>query len=111
MCANLCKMQIGNAVINDETDELGMYQYFGSHALVSQKTVRQIEKHCDFSPGVNSRSKQCIEAYSEAYKNIHSLDIYNIYAPLCFNSNLTVKPKKITVSHLNLYFFSIELFS
>ena len=98
-------MQIGNAVINDETDVLGMYQYFGSHALVSQKTVRQMEKHCDFTPGVNSQSKKCIEASNEAEENIDSLDIYNLYAPLCFNTNLTVKPKKITVSHLKLYFF------
>ncbi|XP_034705435.1 serine carboxypeptidase-like 40 [Vitis riparia] len=93
---NLKGIIIGNAVINDETDELGMYQYFGSHALVSEKTIRQMEKHCNFSPGAASQSKECTKASDEVDDNIDALDIYNIYAPLCFNTNLTFKPKKVT---------------
>ena len=101
-------MQIGNAVINDETDELGMYQYFGRHALVSEKTIRQMEKHCNFSPGAASQSKECTKASDEVDDNIDVIDIYNIYAPLCFNTNLTVKPKKVTVSHTHLQMFNID---
>ena len=89
-------MQIGNAVIHDKTDGLGMYQYFGSHALVAQRTVRQIEKHCDTYPEV--MTKKCNAALDEVDLNLANLDIYNIYAPICHDSNLTAKPKKVTVS-------------
>ena len=94
----LWKMQIGNAAIHDETDWLGMYQYFGSHALVSPRTTRQIEKHCDFSPGVTNQNKECNAAFEEVDPNIANIGIYNIYGPVCLDSNLTAKPKKVTVS-------------
>ncbi|GER48626.1 serine carboxypeptidase [Striga asiatica] len=87
---------IGNAVINDETDTKGMYEYFGSHALISDDIAYQIKKYCDFSPKVTKQSVKCIEAAGIADKNIENIDIYNIYAPLCSNPNLTDKPKKIS---------------
>ncbi|KAJ9685580.1 hypothetical protein PVL29_017567 [Vitis rotundifolia] len=93
---NLKGITIGNAAIHDETDWLGMYQYFGSHALVSPRTTRQIEKHCDFSPGVTNQTKECNTAFEEVYPNIANIDIYNIYGPVCLDSNLTAKPKKVT---------------
>ncbi|XWS77376.1 hypothetical protein CRYUN_Cryun01aG0256000 [Craigia yunnanensis] len=36
---------IGNAVINDETDVKGMYDYFESHAPISDKTAYRIQKY------------------------------------------------------------------
>lgn len=92
----LWKMQIGNAAIHDETDWLGMYQYFGSHALVSPRTTRQIEKHCDFSPGVTNQTKECNAAFEKVDPNIAYIDLYNIYGPVCLDSNLTAKPKKVS---------------
>ncbi|PWA58522.1 Peptidase S10, serine carboxypeptidase [Artemisia annua] len=53
---------IGNTVINDKTYNLGMYQYFGSHALVSDETSVQIHKYCDFSPNVTTQSSECNKA-------------------------------------------------
>ena len=92
----LWKMQIGNAAIHDETDWLGMYQYFGSHALVSPRTTRQIEKHCDFSPGITNQTKECNAAFEKVDPNIAYIDLYNIYGPVCLDSNLTAKPKKVS---------------
>lgn len=92
-------MQIGNAVINDETDVRGMYEYFGSHGLVSDDTTDQIMKYCDFSPSATTQPDKCNEAANKAENDISSIDIYNIYAPLCKNSSLTDKPKKTNVSH------------
>lgn len=89
-------MQIGNAAIDVESDNLGMYQYFGNHALISPKTTRQIEKQCFFSPEVINQ--KCFEAITEANINIGNLDIYDIYAPIYLDGNLTAKPKKVTVS-------------
>ncbi|KAG8363641.1 hypothetical protein BUALT_Bualt19G0043700 [Buddleja alternifolia] len=91
---NLKGIIIGNAVINDETDVKGMYEYFASHALISDETSFQIMKYCDFSPNATTQSDECGEAASEADRNINHIDIYNIYAPLCSNSSITEKPKK-----------------
>ncbi|KAL8171499.1 hypothetical protein V2J09_023303 [Rumex salicifolius] len=84
---------IGNAVINDETDEMGMYEYFWTHALISDQTRNTIIKTCDFSPSSSSQSKECINAANEADIGVNYIDIYNIYAPICLNSNLTSKPR------------------
>ncbi|KAF5738392.1 serine carboxypeptidase-like 40-like [Tripterygium wilfordii] len=85
--------QIGNAVINDEADIRGRYDYLESHAVISDDTGYQIRKYCNFSPEAVKQSSQCSKATEEARKNMEFLDIYNIYAPNCFNDNVTVKPK------------------
>ncbi|KAL0377180.1 UNVERIFIED_CONTAM: Serine carboxypeptidase-like 40 [Sesamum calycinum] len=91
---NLKGIIIGNAVIDDETDVIGMYEYFRTHALVSDETTNRIMKYCDFSPNATQQSDECNAAASEADRCINPIDIYNIYAPLCSNSTLTQKPKK-----------------
>lgn len=91
---NLKGIIIGNAVINDETDERGMYEYFATHALISDETAQKIQKYCDFSPNATSQPAECSSATTQAAAAINPIDIYNIYAPLCFSSNLTATPKK-----------------
>jgi serine carboxypeptidase-like clade 2 len=97
--ANTCNiLQIGNAVINDETDERGMYDYFATHALVPDRVVSQIQKYCNFSPKAVNQSSECTAAINVVDPNIDDIDIYNIYAPICLSTNLTVLPKKASVS-------------
>ncbi|KAJ9558222.1 hypothetical protein OSB04_012836 [Centaurea solstitialis] len=98
---NLKGILIGNAVINDETDTIGMYDYFGSHALISDETAYDIRKYCNFSPDAITQPDRCIDATNDADYNIEVLDIYNIYAPLCFNGNLTIKPKKTSWQNID----------
>ncbi|KAL8542219.1 hypothetical protein ACS0TY_003182 [Phlomoides rotata] len=98
---NLKGIIIGNAVINDETDVKGMYEYFGSHALVSDEITETVMKYCDFSPNATTQSDQCDKASTQVNKLINPLDIYNIYAPLCSNSSLTLKPKKTSIMNMD----------
>lgn len=93
---NLKGIMIGNAVINDETDSLGMYDYFVSHALISYELSHQIHKHCNFSAGA-SISNACTKATEAVTNSTTPIDIYNIYAPLCFDGNLTAKPKRASI--------------
>ncbi|XP_065000585.1 serine carboxypeptidase II-3-like isoform X2 [Musa acuminata AAA Group] len=94
---NLKGIAIGNAVINDETDSRGIYDFFWTHALISDATVEAIQKYCNFSPNAVEEPPQCIDAAREANQVTEELDIYNIYAPLCFSSNLTSPPKKPSI--------------
>lgn len=92
-------MQIGNAVINDETDTRGMYEYFASHALISDEVEAEIQKQCKFTIPESEETDECKMAGSIADYDAHShIDIYAIYAPLCHNTNLTSKPKRPSVS-------------
>ncbi|XP_058077425.1 serine carboxypeptidase II-3-like [Magnolia sinica] len=96
---NLKGITIGNAVIHDPTDNCGMYDYFWTHALISDEAINDIHKYCNFSPNANASSQpqQCDNASEEVDNGIGPINIYDIYAPLCFSSNLTIKPKKATV--------------
>ncbi|KAK2386232.1 serine carboxypeptidase [Trifolium repens] len=93
---NLKGIMIGNAVINDDTDNQGMYDYLASHAIISDQAAHNINTFCNFS-SISNQTTECNEATSEVYKNTLFLDVYNIYAPICTNHNLTTRPKKISV--------------
>jgi hypothetical protein len=75
-----------------------MYDYFATHALVPDRLVSQIQKYCDFSPKAGNQSSKCYAAVEAVYLNIDNINIYNIYAPLCFSTNVTTRPKKASVS-------------
>ncbi|XP_031126397.1 serine carboxypeptidase-like 40 [Ipomoea triloba] len=93
---NLKGILIGNAVVHDEEDSKGMYQYFASHALISDETLDQILKYCSFSEGSDDdkQSTKCGAAMEIVGHNTGVIDIYNIYAPWCKDTNLTAKPNK-----------------
>ncbi|XP_057522024.1 serine carboxypeptidase-like 40 [Amaranthus tricolor] len=93
---NLKGIIIGNAVINDETDLKGMYDFFWSHAIISDQVKNDIFGNCNFSPSAATQSDKCHAAANQVEEDIQYLDVYNIYAPVCLSSNLTVRPKKLT---------------
>ncbi|CAN6206326.1 unnamed protein product [Urochloa humidicola] len=88
---NLKGIMIGNAVINDGTDTKGMYDYFWTHALISDEASEGISKYCNFSDGA-ADSDKCDAAVSEADEALQDIDIYNIYAPNCDNAGLVSPP-------------------
>uniref|UniRef100_A0A2N9J6I8 Carboxypeptidase n=1 Tax=Fagus sylvatica TaxID=28930 RepID=A0A2N9J6I8_FAGSY len=90
-------MQIGNAVINDETDERGIYDYLGTHAIISDQDLYQIQKYCNFSPNASTQPRECNVATEAAGKDLQRINLYNIYAPLCSSPNITAQPKKASI--------------
>ncbi|KAI9116639.1 hypothetical protein K1719_012297 [Acacia pycnantha] len=94
---NLKGILIGNAAINDETDDKGMCDFLESHAIMSESTSLMINKFCDFSPNATDQSQQCNQALEELDRDSYYIDIYNIYAPICLNYNLTANPKPTSV--------------
>ncbi|XP_015071486.1 serine carboxypeptidase-like 40 [Solanum pennellii] len=84
---NLKGIMIGNAVINFETDEKGMYEYHASHGLISDEIFEQIDRYCNFSDKALPQPHQCDNAIDIAIANTDPIDLYNIYAPLCPKSD------------------------
>lgn len=66
----------------------GMYDYFWSHALVSDERHDNILKNCNFS-SIASVTKECNAALDRADTDVGEVFIYDIYAPWC-SSNSTV---------------------
>ncbi|KAI5678393.1 hypothetical protein M9H77_09343 [Catharanthus roseus] len=97
---NLKGFLIGNAVINDPSDQIGLIDYAWSHAIISDQLYNDITKNCDFkSDNATSICSVSFRGFLEAYSDI---DIYNIYGPVCLSStsssNKTGAPPKLNVA-------------
>ncbi|XP_041995852.1 serine carboxypeptidase-like 40 isoform X2 [Salvia splendens] len=101
---NLKGIIIGNGFMSWETDVKGMYEFLGSHAIVSDEITDRIMKYC-YSSSSNSIQQQdeCREAVEEANSLANALRTpsYNIYAPTCFNHSLTQNPNRPSVLHMD----------
>ncbi|KAJ3683831.1 hypothetical protein LUZ60_014058 [Juncus effusus] len=78
---NLKGIMIGNAVINDATDTAGIFDYFWTHALISDETINVIHKNCNFS--IDNGGPTCSSALDGSDTDVGNINIYDIYAPLC----------------------------
>jgi serine carboxypeptidase-like clade 2 len=103
-------MQIGNAVINDETDIKGTYDHLASHVFASDLEASQIQKYCGFSPNASRQSPECTAAIDAVEEDIaNGLDLYNIYAPICFPKGDTVQHLEASVSANFVFFLVIKM--
>ncbi|PHT59724.1 Serine carboxypeptidase-like 40, partial [Capsicum baccatum] len=82
---NLKGIMIGNAVINYETDKIGMFEYHASHGLIPDEILEQIERYCNFTDKALPQPHECDNAIDIAISDTDPIDLYNIYAPLCPN--------------------------
>nr|GLL47332.1 putative serine carboxypeptidase-like 23 isoform X2 [Ipomoea trifida] len=82
-------IMIGNGIMNDDTDVRGGYDYLWSHALISDETHRGLIEHC-----VVNFSIKCEHFERAAGMEIGSIDFYNIYGPLCLDSESSRKVKR-----------------
>ncbi|KAJ4791728.1 Carboxypeptidase [Rhynchospora pubera] len=95
---NLKGIMLGNAVLNDDTDTTGMYDFFWTHALISDSTIDAIHKTCNLS--LDSGGPTCT-ALDDVDSDIGNLDIYNIYAPLCMHSGTRSPPKTPSIENFD----------
>ncbi|KAL0343803.1 UNVERIFIED_CONTAM: Serine carboxypeptidase-like 25 [Sesamum angustifolium] len=83
---NLKGFMVGNAVTDNHYDNLGTVNFWWSHAMISDKTYRQLMSTCDFER--QKESNECESLYYYAMdQEFGNIDQYNIYAPPCNNSD------------------------
>ncbi|XP_075670872.1 serine carboxypeptidase-like 25 isoform X1 [Castanea sativa] len=83
---NLKGIMVGNAVTDNYYDNLGTVTYWWSHAMISDKTYKQLINTCDFTH--QKESNECDSVYSYAMdQEFGNIDQYNIYAPPCNKSD------------------------
>lgn len=82
---NLKGFMIGNALLDDETDQTGMVDYAWDHAVISDKVYRDIKRKCNFS--IENPTKDCDNALNEYFEVYKIIDMYSLYAPICPSSS------------------------
>ncbi|KAK9077275.1 hypothetical protein SSX86_005612 [Deinandra increscens subsp. villosa] len=83
---NLKGIAIGNAYVDDETANTGMYDYFWSHAIISDEIHEGIISNCNFTEAGNITTA-CDDYQGQARAARSNIYFYDIYAPLCSSSS------------------------
>ncbi|KAJ4962027.1 hypothetical protein NE237_021937 [Protea cynaroides] len=101
---NLKGFMIGNAAINDESDQTGFIEFAWTHAIISDQLYHNILKECDFN---NNKSSSLCSTYIRSFFQAYSdIDIYSIYTPVCLRyagqttRKLTAFPRLFTKNEL-----------
>ncbi|XP_068645393.1 serine carboxypeptidase-like 34 [Aristolochia californica] len=84
---------IGNALLDDDTDQNGMIDYAWDHALISDSVYHDIQKYCDFSSAEDNST--CDRLLNEYYSVYDIIDMYSLYTPSCPSSGYSRSRKKI----------------
>ncbi|XP_019230874.1 PREDICTED: serine carboxypeptidase II-3-like, partial [Nicotiana attenuata] len=88
---NLQGIATGNALIDDETTSTGSYDFYWTHALISDEVHEGIVLNCNFS--AETTSEACNEYINQAVSCRGNIDNYDIYAPLCYPQANTSLPR------------------
>ncbi|KAM7484837.1 hypothetical protein LguiA_000846 [Lonicera macranthoides] len=75
---------IGNALMDDETDQTGMIDYAWDHAVISDRVYHDVKSQCNFSD--EHQSKDCDKALNEYFDVYEIIDMYSLYSPSCVSN-------------------------
>lgn len=84
---------MGNALTDDFHDLVGIFEFMWSHGLISDKTYRLLNIHCDFSSLVHP-SALCNMVLDRADVEMGNIDPYSIYTRPCLNSTGTYRKQQ-----------------
>ncbi|XP_038896880.1 serine carboxypeptidase-like 34 [Benincasa hispida] len=82
---NFKGFMIGNALLDDETDQRGMIDYAWDHAVISDKLYEEIKRNCNFSNPAPSNA--CDVSLNQYFAVYDIIDMYSLYTPRCVEKN------------------------
>lgn len=89
-------MKVGNALMDDETDQTGMVDYAWDHAVISDRVYNNIKAKCNFSS--ENSTQDCNEALDDYFSVYRIIDMYSLYSPICvINSNSSSSRQRRTI--------------
>ncbi|GAV72258.1 Peptidase_S10 domain-containing protein [Cephalotus follicularis] len=93
---NLKGFMIGNALMDDDTDQTGMIDYAWDHAVISDGVYDEAKRECNFS--LKETSDGCNRALNEYFDVYKIIDMYSLYTPKCVESNFS-NTRQLPVIH------------
>nr|GMD39477.1 serine carboxypeptidase-like 34 [Ipomoea batatas] len=92
---NFKGFMIGNALMDDETDQRGMIDYAWDHAVISDGLYHDIKTTCNFS---GSKPSNSCNTFLDKYFDVYSIiDMYSLYTSTCPDSNFSTTPHHVPV--------------
>ncbi|CAI0444009.1 unnamed protein product [Linum tenue] len=86
---------IGNALMDDGTDQKGMVEYAWDHAVISDQVYDKVKHACDFADEEEFTSaaacKEALKGYFDVY---YLIDMYSLFAPACFNDSTFITRRR-----------------
>ncbi|CAL9146537.1 unnamed protein product, partial [Musa hybrid cultivar] len=90
---NFKGFMIGNALMDDDTDQTGMIDYAWDHAVISDRVYHDVKSNCNFS--IEPAAEACNNALREYFAVYRIIDMYSLYAPVCTSITSTRKSFQI----------------
>ncbi|WVZ74499.1 hypothetical protein U9M48_022676 [Paspalum notatum var. saurae] len=78
---NFKGLMVGNALMDDETDQTGMIDYAWDHAVISDRVYADVKAKCNFS--MVNVTDACNAALQEYFAVYRLIDMYSLYTPVC----------------------------
>jgi serine carboxypeptidase-like clade 2 len=100
----LLTMKVGNAVTDDYHDYLGTFEYWWSHALISDSTYHNLKATCIHNSSEHP-SPECVKNLNLASNEEGNIDPYSLYTKPCNNTaslKLGLGGRYVSILFLNL---------
>ncbi|XP_010447670.1 PREDICTED: serine carboxypeptidase-like 29 [Camelina sativa] len=96
---NLKGYMVGNGLMDDFHDRLGLFQYIWSLGFISDQTYSLLKLQCGYQSFIHP-SKECNKIAEIADKEIGNIDQYSVFTPACVanasQSNMLLKKRPMT---------------
>ncbi|KAJ4899060.1 Serine carboxypeptidase-like 29 [Raphanus sativus] len=79
---NLMGYMVGNGLMDDFHDSLGLYQYIWTLGFISDQTYSLLKLKCGLEPFVHT-SEVCLKALEIMDMEIGDIDQYSVFTPAC----------------------------
>ncbi|XP_051130850.1 serine carboxypeptidase-like 28 [Andrographis paniculata] len=73
---------LGNPLIDDYHDNIGTFEFWWNHGLISDLTYKRLNQSCPLDSFLFPHD-HCYSALSEAYSQFGDINPYDIYGPVC----------------------------
>lgn len=85
---NLKGYMVGNALTDDYSDHVGVFQFMWAAGMISDQTYKKLNELCDKESFIHP-SRECDQITDIAYQEMGNIDPYSIFTPPCTASGLT----------------------
>jgi serine carboxypeptidase-like clade II len=74
--------QLGNPLIDDFYDNIGTFEFWWNHGLISDSTYKSLNESCPYDSFLFPRNR-CYQALEHAYAELGDINPYGIYDNPC----------------------------
>ncbi|GKC51964.1 serine carboxypeptidase II-2, partial [Tanacetum coccineum] len=85
---NLKGFMVGNALTDDYSDHVGLFQFMWSAGMISDQTYKKLNVLCDKESFIHP-SRECDQITDVAYQEMGNIDPYSIFTPPCTANGVT----------------------